>query len=254
MCFAHKVSINWKQFVIFACQKTTDMKKILFLICLLAGSMSCMAQKISILGDSYSTFKGYVSPEWNACWYGTDDKNLRENNDVSAVEQTWWSIVLKETGYELVKNNSFSGSTVCYSGYDGQDYADRAFISRMGNLSDPVKGEPDIILVLSGTNDSWAGSPMGYFAYSNISRVMCYSFRPAFCYMMDYLKKNYPKARIVNICNSELSADITESQAEVCRHYGIENIQLHDIDKQWGHPSIQGMKSIAEQVLAVLKK
>ena len=124
----------------------------------------------------------------------------------------------------------------------------------MGNLSDPVKGEPDIILVLSGTNDSWAGSPMGYFAYSNISRVMCYSFRPAFCYMMDYLKKNYPKARIVNICNSELSADITESQAEVCRHYGVENIQLHDIDKQWGHPSIQGMKSIAEQVLAVLKK
>ncbi len=230
------------------------MKKFLFLLCLLTGAMNVVAQKISILGDSYSTFQGHVSPAWNFCWYGTDDKGKLENNDIRTVDQTWWSIVLKETGYELVKNNSFSGSTVCFTGYDGEDYSDRAFITRMNNLSDPVKGDPDIILVLGGTNDSWAGSPMGYFTYSNITRVMCYSFRPAFCYMMDYLKKNYPKARIINICNSELSTDITETQAEVCRHFGIENVQLHDIEKQWGHPSIAGMKAIAEQVLKVLKK
>lgn len=35
---------------------------------------------------------------------------------------------------------------------------------------------------------------------------------------------------------------------EICRHYGIENIRLHDIDKQWGHPSVQGMQSIDAQV------
>ncbi|MBQ9287174.1 MAG: hypothetical protein IJ212_01915 [Bacteroidaceae bacterium] len=230
------------------------MKKFLLLLCLLTGVVNVVAQKISILGDSYSTFEGHVSPAWNFCWYGTDDKGKLENNDIRTVDQTWWSIVLKETGYELVKNNSFSGSTVCFTGYDGEDYSDRAFITRMNNLSDPVKGEPDIILVLGGTNDSWAGSPMGYFTYSNITRVMCYSFRPAFCYMMDYLKKNYPKARIINICNSELSTDITETQAEVCRHFGIENVQLQNIEKQWGHPSIAGMKAIAEQVLKVLKK
>ena len=28
----------------------------------------------------------------------------------------------------------------------------------------------------------------------------------------------------------------------------IENIRLHDIDKQWGHPSVQGMQSIDAQV------
>ena len=167
------------------------MKKFLLLLCLLTGVVNVMAQKISILGDSYSTFQGHVSPAWNFSWYGTDDKGKLENNDIRTVDQTWWSIVLKETGYELVKNNSFSGSTVSFTGYDGEDYSDRAFITRMNNLSDPVKGEPDIILVLGGTNDSWAGSPIGYYTYSNISRVMCYSFRPAFCYMMDYLKKNY---------------------------------------------------------------
>lgn len=30
--------------------------------------------------------------------------------------------------------------------------------------------------------------------------------------------------------------------------YGVTNIHLRDIDKQWGHPSIKGMKSICEQV------
>ena len=41
---------------------------------------------------------------------------------------------------------------------------------------------------------------------------------------------------------------VTDSMDEICRHYGIENIRLHDIDKQWGHPSVQGMQSIDAQV------
>ena len=30
-------------------------------------------QKVSILGDSYSTFYGYVEPDTNLCWYGVAD-------------------------------------------------------------------------------------------------------------------------------------------------------------------------------------
>jgi putative uncharacterized protein (fragment) len=41
---------------------------------------------------------------------------------------------------------------------------------------------------------------------------------------------------------------------EICRHYGVTNIHLRDIDKQWGHPSIKGMKSICEQVCKVLEE
>ena len=61
-----------------------------------------------------------------------------------------------------------------------------------------------------------------------------YSFRPAFCYLLASLKQLYPVARIYNITNSELSEEVTDSMDEICRHYGIENIRLHDIDKQWG--------------------
>ena len=48
-----------------------------------------------------------------------------------------------------------------------------------------------------------------------------------------------------------------ETEAEsvayvVCQHYGVQLIELHDIEKQNGHPSISGMKSICEQLLEAI--
>lgn len=225
------------------------MKRILFLALLaltLCGNAN--AQKVSILGDSYSTFAGHVAPNWNAVWYkgNAADPNY-ERNDVHEVEQTWWSLLIKMKGLSLEKNNSFSGSTVCYSGYRKETYTDRAFITRMADL-----GNPDVILILGGTNDSWAGAPIGKYQYKKWKRSDLFYFRPAFCYMIHYLKENYPNARILNICNSELSQEVTESQAAICKHYKVDHILLKDIEKQGGHPSRKGMLSIAEQVAAVL--
>ena len=220
------------------------MKKIVLFFVLTLCVLNLQAQKVSILGDSYSTFLGQITPSWNVSWYGEGEKE----NNVKEADQCWWKILLRETGYELDKNNSFSGSTVCYTGYEGKDYTDRAFITRMCNL-----GNPDIILVFGGTNDSWANVPIGYYIYDNWTRQQLYSFRPAFCCMMDYLVKNYPNARIINICNSELSPEVTESETEICQHFHIENILLQDIEKQWGHPSQAGMKAIAEQILKILR-
>lgn len=215
---------------------------------LFAFVINVSAQKISILGDSYSTYSGYISPEWNYTWYGENGSEKAKNNDVKDVEQTWWRILAKDMGYTIEKNNSFSGSTVCYTGYGKNDYSDRSFLTRMPNL-----GNPDIIFVFGGTNDSWAKAPVGNYLHEGWSRRDLYSFRPAFCYMMYYLKKNYPDARIVNICNSELSAEVTETQEVVCKYYGITNVLLHDINKQWGHPSIAGMQAISEQIKAAIQ-
>ena len=90
--------------------------------------------------------------------------------------------------------------------------------------------------------------PIGAYQYDGWTKADLYSFRPAFCYLLASLKQLYPAARIYNITNSELSEEVTDSMDEICRHYGIENIRLHDIDKQWGHPSVQGMQSIDAQV------
>lgn len=198
-------------------------------------------QKVSILGDSYSTFHGYVTPDTNLCWYGVLGE--KKENDVTKVEETWWYRFINEHGLQLERNNSYSGSTVCNTGYEKGDYSDRSFITRMDNL-----GNPDILLVFGGTNDSWAGAPIGEYKYEDWTKAELYSFRPAFCRLMDYLTRNYPQTKIYNITNTELSDAVTNSMDEICRHYGVTNIRLHDVDKQWGHPSVQGMKSISEQV------
>ena len=111
---------------------------------------------VSILGDSYSTFEGHVTPDTNYVWYfKTPNPEL---TDVSDVSQTWWQQLIRDKGLRLEVNNSFSGATICNRGYRGEDYSDRSFLTRVKAL-----GSPDIILVFGGTNDSWAGVEVGAY-------------------------------------------------------------------------------------------
>lgn len=213
---------------------------------------SCMAwcaqaqRRLSILGDSYSTFYGYVVPDTNWCWYGVPGEE--KENDVKRVEDTWWYLLIHEYGYELEQNNSFSGATVCNTGYEQADYSDRSFITRMDSL-----GNPDVILVFGGTNDNWAGAPLGDYRYEGWTEAELYSFRPAFAFLLHSLIQKHPSAKIYNITNTELKPEVVDSMDEICRHYNVTNIRLHDIDKQWGHPSVKGMQDICRQVGEVIK-
>lgn len=211
-------------------------------------SLSAEAQnkkRVAILGDSYSTFENYLSNDTNAVWYL---QGKQKRTDVTDVEQTWWHLLLMEKGWLLECNNSFSGSTICYTGYRKEDYQNRSFHNRLRYL-----GSPDIILVFGATNDCWAKSPIGEFKYSGWTKQELYSFRPAMAAMCDGLKKRYPNADIYFIMNCDLTETITSSCRTICDHYGIPMIELHDIDKKSSHPSIKGMKAIAEQVGAVVK-
>lgn len=159
---------------------------LLFTVILSVAASTLFAQKrVSILGDSYSTFYGYITPDTNLCWYGIPGD--KKENDVKRVEETWWWCFISEYGYQLERNDSYSGSTVCYTGYEKADYSDRSFVTRMSNL-----GAPDILLVFGGTNDSWAKAPIGNYQYSDWSKADLYNFRPAFCHLLDYLTKQYP--------------------------------------------------------------
>lgn len=234
------------------------MKKIILTaIVALTATAAAYAQeplRVSILGDSYSTFEGKVSPYWNALWYFAEGSELgSQENDVKKVEQTWWYQVIDEMGYKLEKNNAFSGATICFSGYKDRsgnfsDYSDRSFIVRASDL-----GHPDIILVCGCTNDAWCGAPIGDYKWKKWTNEDLYTFRPAMAKMCDELKTLYPKARILFMLNSELSDEINESVHTVCKHYKIECLDLHDIDKQMGHPSQAGMRAIADQVKACLR-
>jgi lysophospholipase L1-like esterase len=224
------------------------MRQLLFFLISLATCMGLQAQSklgISILGDSYSTFKSYVVPDSNYVWYPQENP---ANNDVQDVRQLWWQqLIRNHQGYRLCQNNSFSGATICHTGYDGADYSDRSYCTRLWNL-----GSPDVILVFGGTNDTWAKSPIGDFQYGNWQKNDLYKFRPAMAYVLENLQNRYPGVRIYVIINDILSDEVTASMKTICQHYHVSYIQLQDIDKQWGHPSQKGMQQIAEQVAAAL--
>lgn len=213
---------------------------ILLLAVFCLSTASAQSLKVSILGDSYSTYRGMI-PEGYAVFYPLN------GNDVQKVEQTWWDIFIKEHGYQLEKNNSYSGSTVCNTGYNKEDYSDRAFISRINYI-----GNPDILFIFGGTNDSWAGSPIGDYRYAGWTKNDLFSFRPALAYLLDGLKGLYPATRIYLILNSELKEEINESVKTIGKHYDVPVIVLHDIEKQIGHPSIKGMRAIADQLTEFL--
>ena len=202
-------------------------------------------ESVSILGDSYSTYEGFVTPATNEMWYYARHGG---NTDVNSVTETWWHKFIAENGYKLCVNNSYSGATIGYRGYDGNDYSERSFITRSDNL-----GCPDVIFVFGGTNDSWAGEPVGEYKYEGSTKGDFYTFRPAMAYLVDHMLKRYPNTRLYFLINSELREDITESMKTICQHYGVKYIQLENIDKMSGHPSIKGHAQIAEQIVKALK-
>ena len=92
-----------------------------------------MKNNAIILGDSYSTFAGHV-PEGYAVWYPTPYEDDTATRDVS---QTWWYQVMEEAGLNLLLNNSWSGSPLCYTGWNLVDCSKTSsFIYRYRQLKE----------------------------------------------------------------------------------------------------------------------
>lgn len=206
---------------------------------------------VLLLGDSYTTFKGYI-PEGHAAYYSESPESI---TDCVRVEDTWWHRVMSATDSRLVLNESWSGSTVCNTGYNAADFTDRSFITRLDRLIDADffrENAIDTVFVLGGTNDSWSGAPIGErIMYEGWDKSDLYSFLPAIGYLGSRLST--VGARVIYIMNTELKPEITEGVRNVAEHFGNEFIALSKIDKISGHPGIAGMKKIAEQVLSYLE-
>ena len=207
-----------------------------------------------IFGDSYSTFKGSI-PEGYANYYSETEG---ADNSVTSANLTWWGQLINETDSNLIRNDSWSGSTICHQGYAGMDcsetfsFLDR--IDRMNHDGFSKKETIDTVSIFGGINDSWANVPIGEIKYDNYSGQDLRTVLPGICAIFGKVKEYCPNAKVICIINTGLKEEITSGMCEACAHYGFDCVTLKDIDKSSEHPTFKGMCEIKNQILLSLNQ
>lgn len=193
----------------------------------------------SVIGDSYSAYAGYI-PSGNVTSYPIS------GNDVDSVDQMWWKRFADQNHMTLELNDSYTGTSVCNYAYN-KDQSAKSFVTRIKNLP-----ESDVIFVFGGTNDAWGTADLGDYVYSGWTAAQLNQFRPAYAYILNWLRVNRPGSDVVAIINCDIDENFQISMKTIAEHYNVPVIQLANVAKTDGHPSIAGMAEIGAQVEAVL--
>ena len=127
-------------------------------------------KRISIYGDSVSTFENYI-PSDATFYYPVYSSTVKNAN------KTWWKLALEKVGAELHTNISYSGSTVSGESKTCGENSERIKKISKNNIA------PDIIIVYLGINDCAGG-------YSETT------FKSSYVNMINKMKEAYPKADI----------------------------------------------------------
>ena len=198
------------------------------------NALSLKGRRLSVIGDSISTFTGYLSPGAPAAYYPNNTAELY------TLSQMYWSALAERTNMVIDTIDAYGGSTVGTKWKEDVNYTPFIDESRLSRL-----GTPDIIIVEGGIND-FGGNPLGDYpidgSYSNL-----YEFRTAYAYLLNQLKQRYPAAKIV--CLSLLTpktynnAQFPEKQTEVKQalatdttpHYLYEfNDSIKELSERYG--------------------
>lgn len=202
------------------------------------------AEKISVLGDSISTFQG-CSPA-SGFYYGPAFGDV---TGVRSAADCWWMRVIRAMGGELLCNDSWAGSTVFHMGA-----MPASSVSRLRRLAKGEGVTPDHVLVYTGLNDVDRQIPPESFAEDYDA-------------MLERLRGLYPKAQVT--CGTLLAGYLGDSPFRQFAHFqkrlepynqGIrEAVKAHDcrladmaaLGKEYAsmdglHPNGEGMRQLAE--------
>ena len=233
-------------------------------------------KKISVMGDSISTYTGISdNTDYNTTLRKYAVFYYRQIKE----DETWWMRVINETETALCVNNSYSGSEV-WTGV-GLGYQGRA-----ENLHNDNTGEePDIILIFMGTNDERNDPQDRFVPFDEETVQACitemsdgtfkygtpHSFLEAYSIMIHKIMQRYPDADIflMTMAPSFLPSDpsgehLNRFADEICQigdYFGLpsinlvtesgltlDNIRTYSVGDSL-HPNPAGMKMISECVL-----
>ena len=140
-------------------------------------------KQISIIGDSISTYYGYVPDGYKV--YYNEETALK--NQLTSVDDTWWRIVCKHLGAEICVNNSYSGSRVSGNGFECASSDERTSSLHTEGAT------PDLILLYIGANDFGRGIGIKENPFFYKESI----FYDAYKNMLQRIKNNYPDSQII---------------------------------------------------------
>ena len=225
-------------------------------------------KKFSILGDSISTYSGYL-PSGYETYY--------PRGDLNSVDKTWWKKLIAYSGMSLLQNASWSGSTVSgdTSTTTGRIGCSDARINALKNGTIL----PDIIFCYISTNDWSSGVPAGSFdsKESIPSAQVINNISDAYALMLYKIRTTYPNADVYCITslegrqtsgdtsypilnsNNETIHEVNHTIAEIAHIFGAKTIDLQTCGiHYWNiadftvdgtlHPNNAGSTVIAETI------
>lgn len=243
-------------------------------------------KRVSVTGDSISSFAGYTPAGYNY-HYPCDDGSVTRAN------QTYWYQLIydKLSNARLDVNMSYSGAAVTRSTdsskkgnhWYGNSYVERYI--RLGGM-----GEPDIVLIHGGTNDYYhndcplfPGSEKCMTAnpptfdqmdemfdtadqaqtLEQVKNLDDTSFCTAYIKLVRMIQTQYPGVKVVCIIGDCLSTGIQKSIIYIANHYGARYVDLlavngfndqtympkHDYSGSSGcHPDAKAMTFISDKI------
>lgn len=208
-------------------------------------------KKLSILGDSISTYRGVtndpnilVSLYDHPCFYRAS----------FPLGRTYWGRLMESLGLELCVNNSWSGGNL--SGRDNPSSG----VNRASELSSNCGEKPDVIIVFMGINDLGRRVPLEVFAadYARTLNVICDRYPDAWVCCVNLPDRDPSMKAATERFNRAIDDAVARAGTRFfvadLFHSRLNNDGYYDNTVDGLHPDEDGMRMIAEVIEEAFRK
>ena len=219
--------------------------------------------KVSIIGDSISTFKGWCDTSKGGAYYPKSD------GDVTSVTDTWWhKLIYQKMSTGTFEANISAGNTTVVQNTTGDSSAywyGWDFGTRLQQLG---IGNPDVVCIYGGTNDYGhtlynstteeliEGVAMGAESFPEASKARLNellatadaattvdaadaldgtTFCSAYIRLIQMIRARHPEAKIVCIIGDYLYYGMGDAVNLIAAHYSQDQLRAVDILGEFGY-------------------
>lgn len=243
-------------------------------------------KKIAIIGDSISTYNGWLPSDVSG-YTGATYATYYPSGNVNDVSKTWWHKVATELGINPItnlSNCSWSGSKVTGDSTSTNNAHVGCSTKRINDISLRFNGDsPDIIICYISCNDWGTNVEIGNWNVSDTipNEGSITTLREAYALMLYKIQTKYPLARIFcctnlddvardkvigwpsNNSNGISTYEWNTNIIEIAQAFGCDIIDLHSCGINYSnlqqlcvdnglHPNEAGHTLIAKKVVAEL--